>query len=61
MKENIIEWSNEKPIRELINQLIDLEVKGYTEVKLITENESYEPDGCEGEIAYEDIAKLEVS
>jgi hypothetical protein len=57
---DIIEWSNKKPIRELINQLIDLEVKGYTDVELILENEMYEPDGCEGQIEYEEVAKLKV-
>ncbi len=58
---NLIEWRDKKPIRELINQLIDLEVGGCESVELITETESYEPDGCEGEIDYEKIPKLEIN
>lgn len=61
MKQNIIDHQGYRPIRDLINDLIDKEVMGYTEVRLIADTEPYELEGREGEVDYESIPKLEFS
>lgn len=49
-----------KSIRDLIDELIEKENQGFKYIELLTETESYEPEGCEGLIEYTQVAKLKV-
>lgn len=53
-------WNGSKPIRELISQLIDLEIEGYSSISLVTDSEEFDLDQEDGAVDIVKVGKLEV-
>ncbi len=53
-------WDGEKPIRELINDLIDLEVRGYDTVTLTINETTVDLETEDGSFDYVSIPTLQI-